>query len=295
MIVKLKRKPQFISGTSGRDDMSLGSRTIAAIRKLLSTHGRATTKTLLLEAGFPHNIVLPIDIGIPMGQRGYISQSTLINNGFDKYLLAVDSEELDGLLREIIRVYFKQASPNLEDPSQQVQDLIIALEAANVSLSEILDLGPSDFVENLKDTLDSDPDFGRAYDLLVKSVNRLSSDPDGAVTAAVSGMESIIKTLRAKIGLDPMDTAQLPNLLRELRRETNLESLLEERVIAPLSTLTENLYRSAHVSGDRHGSRDYLTLPPYKAILFVDVCGTLGRFLLQAYKTSDLAIREVSE
>jgi len=273
---------------------TLNSKAIAAIRRLVDTYSsRDELKQFLLDAGANANRVLAIQVTGSMKSPCYKSKSTIMNEGFDTIYQDFDKAEADGILLELVRVVFSRKAVQDDDRASLEQ----ALQESGVALSEILEAGGAhDYVRSAETTMES-ANLQEARELLGKAVLRMSTDPPGAITAAVSAAESVCREALSRLGIAEPNTKQLPNYLVELRRQTNLEDLatvanIGDRAIKAFSSLAENAYQAAHETGDRHAHGDRATAtPPLVADMLITSACSVAVVLAGALRRNEIALR----
>jgi len=238
--------------------IDLTSKAICAIRSFVDGHtSRDDLKQFLLEAGAKADRVMSIQATGDMKSPHYKSKSTIMNEGFDTVYTDFDKVEADGILLELVRVVFGRKA--VQDDVRA--SLERALQESGVVLGEILEAGGAhDYLRSAETTMES-ANLVEARELLGKALLRMSTDPPGAITAAVSAAESVCREALSGLGIPEPNTRQLPNYLVELRRQTNLEDLatvanVGDRAIKAFSSLAENAYQAAHETGDRHAHGD---------------------------------------
>jgi hypothetical protein len=248
--------------------VELNSKAIGAIRRLVDTYtSRDELKQFLLDAGANSDRILSIHVSGNMKSSTYKSKSTILNEGFDTIPADFKKQESDGVMLELVRIVFSRKQVSENDRA----NLEGILSANGLVLSEILGSGlGQDLLHHAVDSSEA-ASFRETSELLKKALLRTTTDPTGAITAAVSAAESVCREALSRLGLPEPSSKQLPKFLVELRRNTNIEELaripnVEDRVITALSSLAENSYRAAHETGDRHAHGD-TAVPPSPLIV----------------------------
>lgn len=253
-----------MSGDSNTTQITLNSKTIVGIiRRLLAKCRRDEIKQLLLEAGANSERVLGIPVSGNINAPDYKSKSDILNEGFDTIYQDFDQPEADGILLELVRLLFDRNLVRGDD----VRELENALSASGVALQEVLEAG--DEAQVVRAAIDSteSANLKEASDLLKKALLRLSTDPAGAITAAVSAAESVCREALSRLGIPEPGAKQLPDYLGALREHSNLSDLASvadkgDRAIKALASLAHNSYEAAHEAGDRHAHGDDAGPPP---------------------------------
>jgi hypothetical protein len=278
--------------------VNLTSRAIGAIRKLVDRYSsRDELKQFLLDAGANANRVLAIQVTGDMRSPHYKSKSTIMNEGFDTIYQDFDKVEADGILLELVRVVFSRQKVQNDDRAL----LDRALQESGIALGEILEPGGvRDYLQSAGTAMES-ANLREAGELLGKALLRMSTDPPGAITAAVSAAESVCREALSRLGIPEPNTRQLPNYLVELRRQTNLEGLatvanVGDRAIRAFSSLAENAYQAAHETGDRHahGDRAKAATPLVADMLITSAC-SIAIVLAGALRRNEIVLRNSAE
>ena len=243
---------------------TLNAKAIGAIRHLINAYSsRDELKQFLLDAGANSERVLSIQVTGNMKSPHYKSKSTILNEGFDTIHTDFEKQEADGVLLELARTVFRHKQVADADKAS-LEDV---LAGSGISLGDVLEAsGGHDLLRCAEETMGI-TNLREARELLGKALLRVSTDPSGAITSAVSAAESVCREALSRLSIPEPNTKQLPNYLVELRRQTNLENLASvanvgDRVIKALSSLAENSYQAAHEAGDRHAHGDIATAAP---------------------------------
>ena len=245
-----------------KTNVDLKSATIGAIRTFVQedSSSRDGLKQLLLDAGADSVRVLAICVISGMGEPGYKSRTDILNEGFDTIWADFPKPEADGIALRLVNIILARKGDALQEMS--LRALEAGLAASGLSMSQVLaQQNPAVILDTLKDVLD-DTRLEEAKDLIDKCLKRMVTDPPGAITVAVSAVESVCCEAHNRLGLALPNKKQLPGLLVSLRRGTNLEELANVeskshvRLFTSLSSLAEHAYPLAHELSDRHGHGD---------------------------------------
>lgn len=272
----------------------LNSKAIAAIRRLLSENSsRDEIKQFLLEAGAKSDRILKIHVSSNMKSPGYKSVSQILNEGFDTIYEDFSKEEADGILLELVRVLFSRKQVEQKDR----ESIEHALSASDVALNEILEsIAGQDILHFAVDSSEA-ANLDEAQELLKKALLRTTTDPSGAITAAISAAESVCREALSRLGIPYPSSKQFPKYLVELRRNTNIEELawvsnVGDKVIKSLSSLVENSYQAAHETGDRHAHGDTAApLSPLVVDMLVTSACAITVVLAGALRRNELKIK----
>ncbi len=123
-----------------------------------------------------------------------------------------------------------------------------------------------------------------------KALDRRSTDPEGAVTAARSLLESVCKTILDDLGEAYGSKDDLPSLYRKTAEVLNLapsdhaERELK-RILGGCTTVVEGLGSLRNLGGDAHGrGRTSYRLAPRHAALAVNLAGSTALFLTETFE-----------
>jgi hypothetical protein len=232
-----------------------------------------------------------------MLQNMLVNQATSSSLDEDLYLRLrkefMDDARTRELLPEYVRAcrssgalwgYFKSVSPKWQPRREHIWasfgPLLDHLEGSEGA--------PAD--EDITNTLASfDPDgVHRAWE---KALNRRSQDPDGAITAARSLLETVCKRILEELGraYGPNDdlpklyysTADALNLAPSQHTEEVFKSILGscQQVVNNLGTLRNRI-------GDAHGQGRLPVRPsPRHAALAVNLAGAVATFLVETWQS----------
>jgi hypothetical protein len=123
-----------------------------------------------------------------------------------------------------------------------------------------------------------------------KALERRTSDPDGAITAARSLLESVCKHILDDRGVAYDDKADLPKLYGILAAELKLApsqhtELVFKQILGGCHTVVEGLGAMRNKLGDAHGTGKRGVRPaPRHAELSVNLAGAVAMFLLQTWE-----------
>lgn len=248
--------------------VELNSKAIGAIRRLVDTYtSRDELKQCLLDAGANSNRIISIHVSGNMKSSNYKSKSTILNEGFDTIPADFEKQESDGVMLELVRIVFSRKQVS-EDDRAKLESI---LSANGLTLNEVLGSGMGQALLHYAVDSSEAASYRESSELLKKALLRITTDPTGAITAAVSAAESVCREALLRLGLPEPSSKQLPKFLVELRRNTNIEELARisnvgDRAIKALSSLAENSYQAAHETGDRHAHGDK-AVPPSPLIV----------------------------
>ena len=277
--------------------VELNSKAIGAIRRLVDSYtSRDELKQFLLDAGANSDRILSIHVSGNKKSLAYKSKSTILNEGFDTVYEDFVKEEADGVLLELVRIIFSKKQVS-EDDRANLEGIF---SANGLTLSEVLRSGSGqDILHHAVDFSDA-ANLREASELLKKALLRTTTDPTGAITAAVSAAESVCREALSRLGIPEPSLKQLPKYLIELRRNTNIEELaripnVKDKVIKALSSLAENSYQAAHETGDRHAHGD-TAVPPSSLIvdMLVTSACAITVILTGALRRNELRVKSQS-
>lgn len=143
-----------------------------------------------------------------------------------------------------------------------------------------------DLVSGEAETLNS----ASILDAWKKALDRRTSDPEGAITAARTLLESVCKTILDDLALSYRDRDDLPKLYRNVAKALAVapEDHTEERIkriLGGCTTAVEGLGSLRNRSGDAHGrGRSTYKLSARHASLAVNLAGTAAIFLMQTFE-----------
>lgn len=143
-------------------------------------------------------------------------------------------------------------------------------------------------------------DRDQLYTAWAKARDRLSKDPDGAVTAARSFLESICKQILDATSLDYSGHADLMKLFRQVSAELRLSTQtdagrIEQQFNAGTYQIIQSLTELRNVAGDAHGKGSQGPRASHaQAELAVNLSGSMGAFLLRRLDSHLAATRRVT-
>jgi hypothetical protein len=136
-------------------------------------------------------------------------------------------------------------------------------------------------------------DVPHVRDLWSKAVTRVASDPDGAVTAARSLLESTCKYILFECNNAVTDNPKLPTLLHrtlsvlELSPRQNADRDLK-KVLGNAQAVVDGVAALRGLLGDAHGrSPQDGEATPEQAELAVNLAGSVALFLVRSFEVAD--------
>ena len=124
-----------------------------------------------------------------------------------------------------------------------------------------------------------------------KALERRSSDPEGAITAARTLLETVCKHILDVAGATYDDSADLPKLYTLTAKQLTLSpsqhtEQLFKQILGGCQTVVEGLGSLRNRHSDAHGKGVSGTKPlPRHAELAVNLSGTMATFLLQTWES----------
>lgn len=124
-----------------------------------------------------------------------------------------------------------------------------------------------------------------------RALQRLNQDPDGAITAARTLLESVCKNILDDLNVDYDDSADLPKLYRLTADSLNLgpsqhTEQVFRQILGGCQTVVEGLGAIRNRLGDAHGKGKQSPRPaPRHAELAVNLAGTMATFLVRTWDT----------
>lgn len=124
-----------------------------------------------------------------------------------------------------------------------------------------------------------------------KALERRRSDPEGAITAARTLLESVCKHILDMAGATYDDSADLPKLYTLTAKQLKLSpsqhtEQLFKQILGGCQTVVEGLGSLRNRHSDAHGKGATGTKPlPRHAELAVNLSGTMATFLLQTWES----------
>ena len=124
-----------------------------------------------------------------------------------------------------------------------------------------------------------------------KAVERRSTDPEGAITAARTLLESVCKHILDAAGASYDDSADLPKLYTLTAKQLNLSpsqhtEQLFKQILGGCQTVVEGLGSLRNRHSDAHGKGASGSRPAARhAELAVNLSGTMATFILQTWES----------
>jgi hypothetical protein len=123
-----------------------------------------------------------------------------------------------------------------------------------------------------------------------KALDRRAADPDGAITAARTLLETVCKHVLDKAGKTYADDAELPQLwkqcaeLLKLAPDQHQEQIFKS-MLGSCQNIVASLGAVRNKIGDAHGARPRAVKPkPRHAELAVNLAGTMASFLVATWR-----------
>lgn len=121
----------------------------------------------------------------------------------------------------------------------------------------------------------------------VEAYRNVSADPPGAITAARTLLETILKTIISERGGTPDNSGDLGRLVRQTEEAIGFQRTQEREVHQILSGFASVLNGIATISnqaGDRHGTIGGVSIENESiAELCVNACGTIGLIFIELH------------
>jgi len=123
-----------------------------------------------------------------------------------------------------------------------------------------------------------------------KALDRRTDDPDGAITAARSLLESVCKHILDDAAVSYADDADLPKLWALCSAEMNLaphqhQEVLFKSILGNCQSVVNNVAAIRNKIGDAHGQgRRPIKPKPRHAELVVNLAGTMAAFLVATWQ-----------
>jgi hypothetical protein len=133
-------------------------------------------------------------------------------------------------------------------------------------------------------------DVSHVIDIWEKARNRRDKDPDGAVTAARTVIETTIKHILDEAGSSYNPKADLPELYKLVAEELDLDASKAvsgelRKVLGACSNVVSGIGALRTMIGDAHGKRKGEALAQVRhARLAIDLAGSMAVFLLEQFK-----------
>lgn len=275
---------------------ALKPQTIGAIRRFVALNtSRDGLKELFLDGGANAERILKISLASPMGAKGYISASVLLNQGFDTIYDDFDRPEADGILLRMAGILVQRNQERLKEGS--LEDLEQGLSASGLTVSQITQATEATMLLEAATDRAGAVQLREVTELLTKGLRRLVTDRSGAITACTSAAESACRVALERLGLPLPAGKQLPEYLNALCQQTNIEALARvsgddtKKVFTSLRSLAQNAYQAAHQLGDRHAHGENSREPsPFAADLLVSSCAALTILIAGALARNELKV-----
>lgn len=134
-------------------------------------------------------------------------------------------------------------------------------------------------------------DFTSAQQAWAKAIARKDNDPDGAITAARTLIESVCKTILDDRSVE-YDNNDLPALYKLVCKELSLSpsehnEQIFKQILGGCKSVVQGIGRLRNVAGDSHGQgRTQYKAEPRHAELAVNLAGSMATFLIQTHVAS---------
>lgn len=140
--------------------------------------------------------------------------------------------------------------------------------------------------------LDETVIFNESYihALWEKAIQRKESDPEGAITAARTLIESVLKYILDEQSINYNEGADLPVLYKEVAKSLNLAPELHnegifKQILGGISSVVTGLGALRNKLGDAHGKSKMNVKPSVRhSELAVNLAGSMAVFLFKSYK-----------
>lgn len=148
-------------------------------------------------------------------------------------------------------------------------------------------------IELISDALEAfDPEHVHA--IWQKALARRSNDPEGAITAARTLLETVCKYILDDAGVAYADDTDLPKLWGLVAEQLNLAPAQHQEnvfkaILGNCQAVVNNLAAIRNRAGDAHGQgRRQVKPKPRHAELAVNLAGTMASFLVTTWKEKSL-------
>lgn len=124
-----------------------------------------------------------------------------------------------------------------------------------------------------------------------KALERRNEDPEGAITAARTLLESVCKHVLDELGVEYGDSADLPKLYGLTSKELNLAPSQQtedafKKILGGVHSVVDGLANLRNRLGDAHGQGKNPVKPlPRHAELAVNMAGSMASFLLATFES----------
>jgi hypothetical protein len=123
-----------------------------------------------------------------------------------------------------------------------------------------------------------------------KSLERRSTDPEGAVTAASTLLEEVCKHILEDSGLEWDQKWNIPKLYSEVSKVLNLapsqhQEEVFKTILGNCQSVVQSIGSLRNTGGDAHaGGRTRITFKPRHAALSVNLAGSMALFLIETWQ-----------
>jgi len=127
------------------------------------------------------------------------------------------------------------------------------------------------------------------HELWQKAIERKENDPEGAITAARTLIESVLKNILDDQSIVYNDSADLPTLYKEVAKFLNLAPELHnegifKQILGGVNSVVTGLGALRNKLGDAHGKSKMNVKPSVRhSELAVNLAGTMAVFLFKSY------------
>lgn len=155
-------------------------------------------------------------------------------------------------------------------------------------------------VDGLATGLLTKVDSAHVYDFWQKALDRRERDPEGAVTAARSLLETVCKHILDDLGVTYSEDEKLPKLYGKVAQGLNLapsqhEEHVFKQILGGCQTVVDSLGAIRNRLSDAHGRGSRAARPaPRHAGLAVNLAGTMAGFLVETWE-SRLVAKELNQ
>lgn len=138
-------------------------------------------------------------------------------------------------------------------------------------------------------TLDK-PDISQVHGLWAKALERRVEDPEGAITAARSLLESVCKSILEAMGIEINEKWDLPKLYNKVSEQLNLApsqhtEQVFRQILGGCTSVVEGLGGLRNKLGDAHGKGRSPVRPSKRhAELAVNLSGAMAAFLVETWE-----------
>jgi hypothetical protein len=129
-------------------------------------------------------------------------------------------------------------------------------------------------------------DSEHVHEFWHKSLERVANDPEGAITAARSLLETICKHILDDHGIDYPEDIDLPKLWTSVGEQLNLapsqhQEKIFKAILGNCQAVVNNLAAIRNRVSDAHGrGRSHFKPKPRHATLVVNLAGAMAAFLV---------------